>query len=253
MPAQASTGRFHVNRYRSPAIVRPSRCAIAAASVRLAAFSLPRMLETCTLTVFGEMNSSAADLPVAVPRRQQRQHLALALGQAAERAAVTAAAVLALVRADPRSACPGRRARPGAAPPRASRPHRRPAATARPRPPGRPTRPAPRPAASAPARSRRRSPRRRRLRPPATRAGSLSPFARLCSASALASQPRPSTPSANPGICALAAPALAISSSRSASASTLSRRAESPLNLATTAWSASAQSPTAATLMSCGL
>ena len=39
---------------------RRRACARAAASVRVAAPSLPRMLETCTLAVFGEMNSAAA-------------------------------------------------------------------------------------------------------------------------------------------------------------------------------------------------
>jgi protein-tyrosine-phosphatase len=39
---------------------RPARCARAAASVRLEVLSLARMLETWTLAVLGEMNSSAA-------------------------------------------------------------------------------------------------------------------------------------------------------------------------------------------------
>jgi hypothetical protein len=55
------------------------RCAMAAASVRLAAPSLPRMFETCTLAVFGEMNSSLAIslllLPVVSRRSTSRSRL----------------------------------------------------------------------------------------------------------------------------------------------------------------------------------
>src|SRR5207247_5793176 len=59
--------------------MRPSRCAMAAASVRLAAPSLPRMLDTCTLAVFGAMNSTEAISlllrPAAMSRRTSRSRL----------------------------------------------------------------------------------------------------------------------------------------------------------------------------------
>jgi hypothetical protein len=45
---------------RGCAQTRPRRCAVAAASPRLVTSSLARMLETCTLAVLAEMNSSPA-------------------------------------------------------------------------------------------------------------------------------------------------------------------------------------------------
>ena len=233
MLAPASTGRSPSEPLAAlPAIVRPSRCAIAAASVRLAALSLPRMFETWTLTVFGGDEQLGGDLPVAAAPPQAAPAPRARARSGRQRAAATRAAV-PLGRANPRSPAQDRRARlcSGAAPSMSA------AASAQlplaPRPPGRPPRPAPRRGASAPARSRRRSPRRTRPRPPASAPGALSPFARLCSASALASQPRPSTPSADAGHRAGSPPRpwRSPAADRPAS-STLARRAESPLSLA---------------------
>ena len=51
---------------------RRSRCAVAAASLRLAAPSLARMLDTCTLTVLTEMNSSSAMPALLCPSATSR-------------------------------------------------------------------------------------------------------------------------------------------------------------------------------------
>ena len=63
--------------------MRPSRWAMAAASVRLAAPSLPRILDTCTLAVFGAMNSTEAISlllrPAAMSRSTSRSRLVSAV------------------------------------------------------------------------------------------------------------------------------------------------------------------------------
>ena len=59
----------------------PRRRAIAAASVRPEASSLPRMLETWTLTVLALMNSCLPISPLRPALRDQRQDLALARGE----------------------------------------------------------------------------------------------------------------------------------------------------------------------------
>ena len=60
-------------------MIRPSRWAMAAASVRLAAPSLAKMLDTCTLAVFGAMNSTEAISrllrPAAISRSTSRSRL----------------------------------------------------------------------------------------------------------------------------------------------------------------------------------
>ena len=57
-------------------------CALAAASPRLATLSLPRMLDTWTLAVLGEMNSSAAISRLLRPAATSAEHLEFAFGEA---------------------------------------------------------------------------------------------------------------------------------------------------------------------------
>ncbi len=74
----------------------------------------------------------------------------------------------------------------------------------------------------------------------------MSPCARRNSASARASQPRPSTPSTVSGWLGYAAPSRAISSMRLAFCTAAAARCVSPAARACQAWSASAHRPTAA-------
>jgi DNA-binding XRE family transcriptional regulator len=64
---------------RKQAQAIPSRWAMAAASVRLLAPSLPRMFDTCTLAVFGAVNSATAISlllrPAAISRSTSRSRL----------------------------------------------------------------------------------------------------------------------------------------------------------------------------------
>src|SRR5580704_6500879 len=68
--------------YISAALARPSLAAWEAAAWRVGAPSFPSTAETRWSIVLAEMKSFCADLGVGVPGSDQREHLALAPGQA---------------------------------------------------------------------------------------------------------------------------------------------------------------------------